>query len=194
MERAFFLSSSPYVFHIMPSQWFSTQFKPEGYIKNVSIMLEQPQTQQNLGPMNVKDIMAAIPHRYPFLLVDHVETLYTGDIIEGHKNVTANEPFFQGHFPGNPIMPGVLIVEALAQLGCIMVKNMPEGEGKLVLFAGIDRIRFRRQVVPGDRLDLFARMLKVKGPLGKAYIKASVLGDVVCEGEILFSMVPESQF
>lgn len=151
-------------------------------------MVDKPKLGLQL-PLDIQGIEAMIPHRYPFLLVDRVTAL-EGKTIEGYKNVTANEPFFQGHFPGNPIMPGVLIVEALAQLGCILVASMPEGEGKLVLFAGIDGVRFRRQVVPGDKLDLYAELLKVKGPLGKAYIKATVNNEPVASGEIMFSLVP----
>lgn len=153
---------------------------------------ERPMTHSsNIMPADIMDIMAIIPHRYPFLLVDRITRHEHGRIIEGYKNVSINEPFFQGHFPGFPLMPGVLIVEALAQLGCYLVKSMPEGDGKLIVFSGIDGVRFRRQVIPGDRLDLYAEMLKIRGPLGKAKIRATVDGDLAVEGEILFSLLPD---
>lgn len=153
---------------------------------------EHPMTETPTGNIDdIMGIMSLIPHRYPFLLVDRITRHEHGRIIEGYKNVTINEPFFQGHFPGFPLMPGVLIVEALAQLGCYLVKSMPEGEGKLIVFSGIDGVRFRRQVIPGDRLDLYAEMTKIRGPLGKAKIRASVAGDLAVEGEILFSLLPD---
>lgn len=152
-------------------------------------MAERTET-EHLVDFNIQSIMACLPHRYPFLLVDRVTAHNPGKTIYGYKNITMNEPFFQGHFPGKPIMPGVLIVEALAQLGCILVLHLPEGQDKLVMFAGIDGIRFRRPVIPGDKLELFAELLKLKGPVGKAYGKATVNGELVADGEILFSLVP----
>lgn len=153
-------------------------------------MIEKPENSQEpvAELYNVQDIMKLIPHRYPFLLVDRVTEYKEGEWIKGYKNVSINEAFFAGHFPGAPIMPGVLIVEALAQLGCLMVQLLPEGRDKLILFAGIDGVRFRRQVIPGDRLDLHSKLLKMKGPLGKAYVKATVDGELVADGEILFSL------
>jgi 3-hydroxyacyl-[acyl-carrier-protein] dehydratase len=140
---------------------------------------------------NIHEIREILPHRYPFLLVDRVTHHDPGKTIKGYKNVSANEPFFEGHFPDNPIMPGVLIVEAMAQLGCILVSQMDEGKDKLILFAGIDGVRFRRPVLPGDRLDLFAELLKLRGPIGKAYGKAYIDGELASEGEILFTLVPK---
>lgn len=136
-----------------------------------------------------KDIMGIIPHRYPFLLVDRILEVQQGQKAVGIKNVTVNEPFFQGHFPGNPVMPGVLIVEALAQVGAVAILSMPENKGKLGLFAGIDGFRFRRPVVPGDTLRLEVTLTKVRGPIGKGSARAEVNGQTVAEGELLFALV-----
>ncbi len=139
---------------------------------------------------NIEEIMDLIPHRYPFLLVDKVVEYSPRKWAKGYKNVSMNEPIFTGHFPGHPIFPGVLIIEALAQLGSILLKTMDEGQGKLGLFAGIDNVRFRRQVVPGDRLDLYVELLKIRPSLGKAYVKASVDEELVADGEIMFFLEP----
>ena len=139
--------------------------------------------------LEAKDIQAILPHRYPFLLVDRIVEVQAGVRAVGIKNVTVNEPFFQGHFPGNPIMPGVLIVEALAQVGAVAVLSLPENKGKLGLFAGIDGFRFRRPVVPGDTLRLEVTLTKVRGPIGKGAGRAEVNGQVVAEGELLFALV-----
>lgn len=136
--------------------------------------------------MDIRKIWETIPHRYPFLLVDRVtEITETG--ISGYKNVSANEDFFNGHFPEEPIMPGVLICEALAQLGAIRLKLLPQFEDKLMLFAGIDKLRFKKQVKPGDRLDLKGDIIKIKGRIGKAVVVATVDGQVACQAEIMFS-------
>lgn len=153
----------------------------------------QPPEDQDEGlvKMDVEEIKQIIPHRYPFLFVDRVTRHIPGKLIEGYKNVTVNEPYFVGHFPGQAIMPGVIMVEAMAQLGCILVRLMPEGQGKLVLFAGIEKVRFRRPVLPGDRIDMFAQLIKLKGPLGKARGGCKIDGEVAMEGEFLFSLVPD---
>jgi len=139
--------------------------------------------------MQVNEIMKRIPHRYPFLLVDRVLELEPGKRGVGIKNVTVNEPFFQGHFPGIPIMPGVLMIEAMAQLGAVVVLGMPENQGKLALFAGIDNVRFRRQVVPGDQLRIEVEITRLRGTIGKGQGKAFVEGEVAAEGEIMFALV-----
>ncbi len=140
--------------------------------------------------LNHEQIQALLPHRYPFLLVDRIVALVPGKAAVGIKNVTINEPFFPGHFPGKPIMPGVLIVEAMAQVGGIVLTQLPEVQGMLSLFAGIDRVRFRRPVVPGDRLVIASELLTVKQKrFGKMEAKAEVEGQLVCEGELMFSLV-----
>lgn len=135
------------------------------------------------------DIQKILPHRYPFLLIDKITEMEEGKTITGIKNVTVNEPFFQGHFPGNPIMPGVLITEALAQTGAVLLLSMPENKGKLGVFTGINNFKFRRQVVPGDTLTLTAELLVYRHGMGKANVKATVDGDVAAMGEISFAVI-----
>lgn len=139
-----------------------------------------------------QEIQAIIPHRYPFLLVDRIVDLEEGVRAVGIKAVTANEPFFQGHFPGFPVMPGVLIVEALAQVGAVVLLKIPENHGKIVLFAGIDGFRFRKQVTPGDVLRLEVQLTRMRGPVGKGTVRATVDGDVAAEGEMMFAIGPSS--
>lgn len=138
--------------------------------------------------MNIKEIMDILPHRYPFLLVDRVIELEAGKRAVGIKNVTMNEPFFQGHFPGYPVMPGVLIAEALAQLGAVAVLSCDEYRDKLPVFAGMDKFRFRKQVLPGDQLRLEADIIRLRGTIGKGHVCATVEGEVAAEGEILFAL------
>ena len=138
--------------------------------------------------LGIKQIQEIIPHRYPFLLIDRIYERGE-DYIKGYKNVSVNENFFNGHFPDDPVMPGVLIVEALAQLGAIYLKELPTFQQRLIMFAGIDKARFKRPVVPGDKLDLYAKIIKIKGPIGKAQVEATVDGKVVCTAEIMFSAV-----
>jgi 3-hydroxyacyl-[acyl-carrier-protein] dehydratase len=135
------------------------------------------------------DIQKIIPHRYPFLLVDRIEELEEGKKAVGIKNVTFNEPFFQGHFPGNPIMPGVLIIEALAQVGAVAILSIEGNRGKLGVFTGIDKVRFRKQVKPGDVLRLEAELTAFKRGMGKAIATAYVGDKVVASGELMFAVV-----
>ena len=135
------------------------------------------------------DIQKILPHRYPFLLVDRVTELEDGKRAVGIKNVTVNEPFFQGPFPQNPIMPGVMIVEALAQVGAVMLLSMPENRGKLGVFTGIDAMKFRRQVIPGDTLTLEAELLMYRHGMGKAKVSATVEGKIAAAGEISFAVI-----
>lgn len=137
-----------------------------------------------LGPAAIREL---IPHRYPFLLVDRVEELEPGVRAVGIKNVTQNEPFFQGHFPDYPVMPGVLIVEAMAQVGAVGVMTLEEYRGKLALFAGIDGVRFRRQVIPGDVLRMEVEISRLKGRIGRGKGSATVNGERACEAELMFA-------
>ena len=139
----------------------------------------------NIKEISLQDIFKFLPHRYPFLLVDRVVECVPNSHIKAYKNVTYNEPFFQGHFPGLPIMPGVLILEALAQAGGILgIAGQSDVQNKLFLFRGIDGAKFRRQVVPGDRLDLFCSDLRVKMGVCKMHAQALVDGKIACEAEL----------
>lgn len=139
--------------------------------------------------LNSQEIQEIIPHRYPFLLVDKIVEMEVGHKAVGIKNVTINEPFFQGHFPGHPVMPGVLIVEALAQVGAVALLASEEYKGKLALFAGIDEVRFKQQVVPGDTLRLEVEILSVRRGIGKGKAVAYVGDKVTCKGQIMFGVV-----
>lgn len=138
--------------------------------------------------LDINQIKEIIPHRYPFLLIDQVEELVEGERAVGYKNVTMNEPFFQGHFPDYPVMPGVLITEAMAQMGAVAMLKKEENQGKLAFFTGIDKCRFKRQVKPGDRLKLEVEIVRLKGPVGKGKAKATVDGELACEAEIMFAL------
>ena len=137
-----------------------------------------------LGPAEIRDL---IPHRYPFLLVDRIEELEPGVRAVGIKNVPQNEPFFQGHFPDYPVMPGVLVVEAMAQVGAVGVMAGGEHKDKLALFAGIDGVRFRRQVLPGDVLRMEVEIERLKGRVGRGRGRATVGDERVCEAELMFA-------
>lgn len=138
--------------------------------------------------MDINEIKNIIPHRYPFLLVDKILEMEEGKRVVGLKNVTVNEPFFQGHFPDYPVMPGVLIVEALAQVGAVAMLGKEENRGKLGFLAGVDKCRFKRQVKPGDQMKLEVEIIRVKGPIGKGKGIATVDGELACEAEITFAI------
>lgn len=138
--------------------------------------------------LNTQDIMGIIPHRYPFLLVDKVLVQEIGFQGIGYKNVTMNEPFFQGHFPHMPVMPGVLIVESMAQVGAVLLLSDEKFKGKTAFFAGINKVRFKRKVVPGDTLKMEVKLTKIRGSIGIGEGRAYVGDELACEGEFLFAI------
>jgi 3-hydroxyacyl-[acyl-carrier-protein] dehydratase len=138
--------------------------------------------------LDIDQITATIPHRYPFLLVDRIVEHEPGVRAVGLKNVTANEWYFQGHFPDFPVMPGVLVIEALAQVGAVALLALPENQGKLAFFAGIDKVRFKRQVRPGDTLTLECEISRMRSGVGFGDAKASVGEELVCSGELMFAI------
>lgn len=143
--------------------------------------------------LDSKEIQAIIPHRYPFLLVDRIIELEEGKRAVGIKNVSANEPFFQGHFPGYPVMPGVLIMEALAQVGAVVLLKMPEYAGRLAFYAGLDEVKFKQQVTPGDQLRLEVELLKMKHGIGVAEGKAYVGEKLAAQGIMKFAIGPKQE-
>jgi len=140
--------------------------------------------------MDIQEIMKYLPHRYPILLVDRIIEVIPRKRCVGVKNVSINEPHFQGHYPGIPIMPGVLILEALAQCGAVILLSDPALEGMIPVIGGIDNVKFRRQVVPGDQLLLEIDLVKLKGTVGKIKAVASVEGQVAAEMEMIFKFLP----
>ncbi|MEL6490951.1 MAG: 3-hydroxyacyl-ACP dehydratase FabZ [Cyanobacteria bacterium J06621_3] len=138
----------------------------------------------------LEEIQQLLPHRYPFALVDRIIDYVPGEKATGIKNVTFNEPHFQGHFPGRPLMPGVLIVEAMAQVGGIVLSQTPGVDGRLCVFAGIDKVKFRKPVVPGDQLIITTELITLKaGRFGKMKSRAEVDGQLACEGTLMFSAI-----
>lgn len=158
------------------------------FIEKGRVMTMTTETKQELDVLEIKKLL---PHRYPFLLLDRITAIQPGHSAVGYKNLTANEQFFEGHFPNKPIMPGVLMVEALAQLGCVALLSHDDFKGKLGVFTGIEGVKFRQMVIPGDRLDMSVELLKLKGPLGKMRGTAKVGDKIACEGEISFAMIDQ---
>lgn len=144
-----------------------------------------------MSVLTAKEILEIIPHRQPFMLVDTVEELEAGVRAVGKKCVSYNEPFFAGHFPSEPIMPGVLIIEALAQVGAIAMLSLPENQGKLAFFGAINSAKFKGQVKPGDVLMLETEIIKVKGPIGVGNAKAYVNGKIVTQAELTFALTEQ---
>ncbi|MCG3088491.1 3-hydroxyacyl-ACP dehydratase FabZ [Sporosarcina cyprini] len=138
--------------------------------------------------LTAQQIQEILPHRYPFLLVDRILEMEEGKKAIGIKNVTINEEFFNGHFPGYPVMPGVLIVEALAQVGAVAMLSIEENRGRIGFFAGIDNCRFKRQVTPGDTLRLEVEITRMRGMIGKGKAIATVDGEIACEADITFAL------
>ena len=139
--------------------------------------------------LNKEEIKKIIPQREPFLMIDEVEEYTPGESAIAYKHVNENEYYFKGHFPENPIMPGVLIVESLAQTGAVAILSMEENKGKNALFGGIDKLRFKKQVVPGDTLKLEVKIIKRKGPIGVGEAIATVDGKIAARGELTFAVV-----
>lgn len=140
--------------------------------------------------MDIQAIFETLPHRYPFLMVDRILEIEPGQRAVGIKNVTINEPYFVGHWPDKPVMPGVLIVEAMAQVAGIFLLVGTDTHGQQAYFGGIDKVRFRRQVVPGDQLVIEAKLLKQRGNIGKVRTVAKVDDEIACEGELTFVLMP----
>ncbi len=138
--------------------------------------------------LNIREIQKIIPHRPPFLLIDYILELEPGKRAVGLKNVSMNEPYFTGHFPNYPVMPGVLIIEALAQVGAVALLSMEDKKGKLALFAGMDKVRFKRQVVPGDQLKMEVVLTKMRTSLGRGEGKAYAGDELAASGELLFGL------
>lgn len=136
--------------------------------------------------LNIKEIEEIIPHRHPFLLLDYIEDYEPGEFAAGYKCVTFREDFFKGHFPQEPVMPGVLIIEALAQTGAVAILSKEENRGKVAYFGGIDKCRFKHKVVPGDKLHLETRIIRQKGPVGVGEAIATVDGKVAAKAELTF--------
>ena len=144
--------------------------------------------ERKANTLSAAEIAEILPHRYPFALVDRIEDYESGQWAKGIKCVSMNESYFQGHFPGHPVMPGVLIIEALAQTGAVAILTLPENRGKIAFFGGIKSARFKKQVVPGDVLELYCEITERKGPIGTGKVEARVNGVLACRAELTFAV------
>ena len=154
-------------------------------------MAEPRTVRETPNALTSEQIAAILPHRYPFLLVDRITHLEPGVRAVGRKCVSGNEAFFQGHFPQKPVMPGVLIIEAMAQVGAVAILSLPENQGKIALFGGVKNARFRRKVIPGDVLEMECTLTKRRGPVGIGECKATVNGELACTAELTFAIGAE---
>lgn len=143
--------------------------------------------------LDIKEIQKILPHRYPFLLIDRVLELEPGERAVAIKNITANEPQFTGHWPGDPVMPGVLMLEAMAQTGGVMLLTSGSFSDKLAVFGGMDKVRFRRQVVPGDQMRIEATLIRRKGTIGKVHVVATVDEEKAAEGDLVFALTDKPE-
>lgn len=155
--------------------------------------LSAPENGSTNHVLDVEEIRAILPHRYPFLLVDRILSLEPGKRATGLKNVTINEEFFEGHFPGHAVMPGVLVLEAMAQVGGVMLLSMSGNQGKLAYFGGMDKVRFRRRILPGDTLITEVELVKVRGNVGRVQVKGRVDGQIAAEGQFTFALVTRDE-
>jgi 3-hydroxyacyl-[acyl-carrier-protein] dehydratase len=151
-------------------------------------MKENSPKEANMADVRIDQIMEMLPHRYPMLLIDRILEIEPDQRIVALKNVSVNEAFFQGHFQRRPVMPGVLILEAMAQAGACLVFAREENRGKLAFLAGVDRARFKRPVTPGDQLILEIEVIRLRGSFGKCRAKALTDGEIVCEAELMFAL------
>lgn len=165
---------------------FNTKFA-----KKLKEKFEQAENMNDSGKMYIEEIKNYLPHRYPFLLVDRILSVVPGNTIVGYKNFTINELFFTGHFPEKPVVPGVILIEAMAQVAGLMFLPLEENKGKLPLLCGVDRLRFKRPVVPGDRVDFTVKALKIRGNTGKLAGEGRVDGELAMSGELIFQLIPQ---
>lgn len=161
------------------------------FAKKLKEKFDQAANMNESGMMYIEEIKNYLPHRYPFLLVDRIVSVVPDESIVGYKNFTANELFFTGHFPEKPVVPGVILIEAMAQVAGLLFLPKEENKSKIPLLCGVDRLRFKRQVVPGDRVDFTVKVMKIRGNTGKLYGEGRVDGELAMSGELIFQLIPQ---